>query len=530
MKNIINKKTIVAGIISFLFLLFLLFQHQFLFMNHDDYGYASLSYAYIVDGVNGLDYSFKEIFEFINGHYQIWGGRVLYFLLEIILFRYTGLFGYRIVQSLAIFGIFFIIYKILEQNFGEKIENWKLALTTFILYGLIEIATFKEGIFWISASVTYVVPIVFLMLFIYIYCFKFNNKVFKSNFKKYLLIFTMCILLFLASFSQEQVGVASVSFILIYTIYNFVKTKKINWIDIIFLVVAIVGFLILALAPGNEVRQQHPTSIGFYQLPFIERIFSSIKGTITGNFCQQNKLFGIFFFTTSLIVCIQNIFKNNGYKIINIISLFSITIITIFMFIKPEGYFTYLYEIFQDNKMLSYFIILITLLQLGLLVYSFTIYLVNKKADILLIIFYCAIMSQAAMAIAPHFAIRSSIIFEFLYIIIGIKVIGDLYVNDHLKKIITYMLIPLLLICSLNMFIITKGYYENYQVNYNNDLKLKEVSKKIKNGEEIKKVELEKLPNDMYSEHQPYQDGFEYISFYIHQYYDLPEDLIIVYN
>lgn len=524
------KDTILVAGIALVFLIFLIIQHQFLYMYHDDYGYASLSYAYLVEGASGTNYSLGQVFEFLNGHYQIWGGRILFFFFEIILLGYTGLTGYRIVQVLAIFGIFFCLYKIMHKILGEKVERWKLALVCMILYGIIEIMTFRSGIFWITAAVLYVIPILFLFIYIYMYMFKIKGNEANTKAKNILYMCIMGVCIFLATFSQEQVGVASLMFVLIYTVYNAIKNKKVSRLDIVMSIIAIIGFTILMVAPGNELRKEHPTSIEFYQKPFIERTFQGIKSTIEGNFGADNKIFGLLFFSTVLIASVQNIRKKIGIKWINYVSLLSTTGISMLMLIKAEGYFSYLYSMVQQHKYILAIAILCTLLQLLLIAYSITIYLWNKKQEGLINIFYCAIISQGVMIVAPYFASRSSIIFEILYCCIALKIIGDVYKEKNAKQIVTCLMIPFLCICLLNMITITKGYYENSKVNYENNQKLQAVSEQIKNGENITEVTLKELPNILYSGEQPYTEGNDYIKYYMRQYYNLPEDFVINYE
>lgn len=52
-----------------------------MWLYHDDYGYVSLSYAYIVEGVNGHSFNIKQLLSFLIGHYNNWGGR--YYILEL---------------------------------------------------------------------------------------------------------------------------------------------------------------------------------------------------------------------------------------------------------------------------------------------------------------------------------------------------------------------------------------------------------------------------------------------------------------
>ena len=112
MKNFFEKYGV--GIIFLIFFLIVLIQHQFMYIYHDDYGYASLSYAYNVENVEGHDVNLEQIVEFLKGHYEVWGGRILTFFYEIILLT-NGLWLYRLVQSIVITLIFFLIYKIVKK-------------------------------------------------------------------------------------------------------------------------------------------------------------------------------------------------------------------------------------------------------------------------------------------------------------------------------------------------------------------------------------------------------------------------------
>ncbi len=513
-----NNIPIIA--IFSVFAIFLIWQHQFLYLYHDDYGYASISYAYQVKGVEGTQFSFAQIIEFLQGHYQIWGGRILYFFLEIVLLHYTGLAGFRIIQALAIWGIFFLIYKIMKKVLDGKVKDWILALVSIILYGVTEIMTFRTGLFWISASVLYVIPIFSLLLFVYLYTFKEPSKA-RTVF--------LVISIFMATFSQEQVGIASLMYIVICTGYNAIKNKKLNKLDICLTIVSCIAFAILMLAPGNELRKQHPTSIGFYQTPFIQRTLTGITETITGNFSQYNKIFGFFFFATALLFNIKCIQKNLGIKWLNCISLISTAGIFLMTFIKPEGYFDYVYHL-KEGTLYTIFIAGITLLQLGCIAYTISIYLWDKDAKSLLFLFYCAIISQGVMIVAPYFALRSSIMFEYLYYLIGLNIIGDIYIEKDCKTIIACTFTPFLLLCICNMALITKGYFENSKVNKENDLALKSVQQQLEAGNEIHEVTLQKLPDISYSGEQPYTEGNDYILHYMKEYYNLPEDFVIQYQ
>ncbi len=523
-----NREKIFLVVIFSIFTVFLIFQHQFLYLCHDDYGYGALQYVEgVTTDVKGTDYSFFRIFEFLKGHYINWGGRIVAFFFEIVILHYFNLQGFRIIQSLIILGIFILIYKILRKCLDEKINSPLIALVTVILYGVTELGTFNHGFFWISASVAYVFPIFFLFLFIYQYSFARNEN--QSLLKKILKNIIITISIFLATFSQEQIAVASLTYILSFTIYHIVKNKKINKLDIFFSIISIISFLTLILAPGNEIRKQHPSNSGYYQLPFLQQIKIGILNTIEGNFNENNKIFSYLFFGTTILFGIKNLKKDIGFKKLNVLSLISVYGIFLLTFIKPQGYFKFLIY-FSENNLYKIGIIVITLLQLCLIAYTITIYLWNRNLKELVVLFWAGILSQGGMIITAFFPLRASIIFEYIYYIIAILILGDVYLEKNIKEIVICSVVPFLLFCILNIVRITNGYLENSKINKENEKKLTTASRQIKNGEDVDKIILKKLPNVLYCGEQPYMDGYDYILGWMKEYYNLPSEIDIQYE
>jgi hypothetical protein len=212
MKKVLKNKYII--IMFILFLIFLIIQHQFLYLYHDDYGYASLSYAVDVKNVVGHNFNFSDAINFLGQHYNSWGGRILFFFAEVMLLG-TSLEAFRIVQSIVIFLIFVLIYLIGKDNL--KITDWKIALTTIMLYGVFNIFVIRDGIFWITASVLYVFPILFVLSFVYFYN-KYKDYHFVSRTKEILFKVFCIFLVFCASFSQEQIAAAMVFYVFIISI------------------------------------------------------------------------------------------------------------------------------------------------------------------------------------------------------------------------------------------------------------------------------------------------------------------------
>ena len=525
MKNFFEKYGV--GIIFLIFFLIVLIQHQFMYIYHDDYGYASLSYAYNVENVEGHDVNLEQIVEFLKGHYEVWGGRILTFFYEIILLT-NGPWLYRLLQSIVITLIFFLIYKIVKKCVQNKIDDRLLALCTVMCYGVFEIMLVRTGIFWASAAVSYLFPILPLLAFIYLYE-QSKEKDFKNLFTKIIFYLFCGILIFTATFSQEQISVAALGYILILTIYNIVKNKRVDKLDLIMCLVAILGFSILMLAPGNILRQQHPTSIEFYSKPIVERLELGIQNLIFGNFSNYTKIFNMIFYISIAYASYVVVKRKKGIKILSCLSLLSILFIIFVNMTQQTEYFEWVYGLLTNN-IYKKLVIVGFMFQFLLMFYSVIVYLYDEKKLKLINIVTIAIFSVGCMIIAPYFAPRSSIAFEILCLVFILYMFVQFYDSVTDKKMINFILVPTFVIFLCNVLIITNGYYKNSSINRENDKILTQVSERIDKGEDIRQVTLKKLNNILYSGDQPYMEGNDYITIYMKEYYNLPKDLDIIYE
>ncbi len=508
MRKILSNK--VFWIFTIFFFLVLL-EHQALWLYHDDYGYASLSYLFNYNGAIGMNTSFRDIIDFLIFHYNNWGGRILYFLIEIISLR-IGLPFYRFLQSLIITIIFVLIYKIVSKY--TKMNDYKLAIFSCACYGLFEIMTFRSGIFWPTASVLYIFPMLPFLLFIYLY------KPNMSGLKYFLCL----ILIFLASWSQEQTSTMALAFIGIYTLHDFILTKKFNLKNITMCLSSLIGFTLLLLAPGSMTRLN--SSADFANLSLITKIKYNLPLIISNVFGSYTKIFTILFF----LVCFYWIYmcqkKENKFKLFNKVALISDISILIYTALREEGYFSYFFNL-VDNNIYKNFMMIVLTLQLGLILLTVLVYFYNQKKYLLIYLIISSCCSLAVMLVAPYYPLRSNIMFNIVFFIIALytfAIILKTKINTQ------YILIPLLIISFINFAAISFGYYVNNKVNVYNDKILKESSVQIKNGNIITSIELKKLPDALYAIEMPYDENYDYIKTYMKYYYDLPQDVLLEYK
>ncbi len=509
-----DKKKVL--LVFFIFFTILLFQHHFMWLYHDDYGYASLSYVGDIYKLHNLGFhtTIADIYKFCIYHYNNWGGRVLYFFFECNIMRF-GIHAVRIIQSLAFTLIFYYIYKILSYLF--KKEDYKLAIFIASLYGVFELALYKDGILWFTASILYIIPLLPLLIFIYRYVLKNKNK-------SILDILIGCILIFLASFSQEQVSALVVGFIILYELDKAIKNKKFEIKELPVIISSLIGFVILLLCPGNKNRMSMTPD--FYNLSLLSRLKKTIPDCIMTNFGEDTKIFTLIFFLAIAFIAYENLINKKNKKLykLNILSLLSSIFILLFSFIKTEGYFRYVLYL-NDNFIYKAFVFGIIIIQLLLIVYSISLYFYQKKKILLSEIFVASLGSQVVMFIAPYYSLRCVLMMQImLFIIIG-YVAYEFYKKNGYK-----LFIPLIIILIINYAAVTAGYINNNYENSYNDKVLTETSEKIKNGEDIKYIELKKLKSTSHASCLAYEEGYDYIYKYMKIYYSLPEDIVIEYK
>lgn len=506
MRQFIKKHSVL--LIFIIFLVIILIENHFVWLYHDDYGYASLSYLPGFTGCKEMNCSIKDILSFLKFHYNNWGGRILYFFIEILLLR-GGLKLFHIVQSIITMFIFYLIYKIASRNKN----NIYLAIVTVLCYGLIEMGVLRSGVFWATAVVLYLFPMLPFLLFVYIY--KPNIKIWKK---------ILClILIFISCFSQEQVGVLCISYVGLYFLYDIIKNKKINISNLIMLISGGVGFLLLILSPGTKVRESMSPS--FYNLGLISKLKLTIPDILGNIFGQYNRLFTFFLLVTCSYYSYLVIKNKIGNKKINMIYFFSNLIVLFGQIINSNGYFSYLYYLFNNNLYRNV-VIIISVLQVILLFIPMIKYFYHHNLNVFNYLIVGAVLSQFAMALSPYYPLRSILMFMYIFFIIFVYTFNCIK-DINIKKSI---IIVLFVFEALNTIRIIAGYKENYYIHKYNDSVMKKVSLQIKKGKKIEKINLKKVPDTWYGSDEPYIIERQKIEKYMRHYYDLPKSIKFKYH
>lgn len=506
----LKNKDIWIKILFGLFLAFLLIQHHFVYMYHDDYGYLSLGYGTYEGGFTGFNYGISDIINFLKWHYMNWGGRVLYFFFEIIFMR-AGLWVMQLVQSVIIFSIFLSIYKLLKSHVEES-KRVILAALVILSYGLISLATLNQGVYWYTAAVLYLWPFCPFLLGIRSY-----NKYLSTN-KKFWISISI-ILTFLAAFSQEQMGVLVAMYYGFSMLQEFFdKNKEIyhRAIRIVQFFVAFVGMLIVVLSPGNAVRSASiPDS--FQSLSLLGKLKRQIPIVLDMNFGADNRLEVIMVCFAGLL-CSYLIYKkaylNRKLAIVNMAVQFAA-----FALVGSNG-------TLNAYKTLNEFVILVWLVAYS---YNIVMYFIREEKKFIAWLYLAGGASQVAMFVVYSITTRIHIFFEIMLFFVIVALIYDFLVIIAFKKWATYGIIGYLCVASsYHASVILKGYADNATMNVYNSKVLSSGETTVdENGETC--VVLHKLKDPEYSGKMSYEadalTNYYYIDIWMKNYYGYDQNV-----
>lgn len=223
-------------------------QYKYIGFYHDDYGYASLSYA---TNNPTSQVTIENILSYLHWHYLNWGGRILFFFFQIIAMQ-LGMSHFMLIQSIINCMILFFTYKTLCLIYEAKNNSTRyVLLASFLsLYLLIRLNVYRDTSFWATASAIYIWPLLPLSIGIYL-----SYIVALCENRKKIIYCTIVLCFFMAGFSQEQIALASVLFMPAFALFVLQrKTHAYKGLIACGILPALTGFAILYSAPGNYVR------------------------------------------------------------------------------------------------------------------------------------------------------------------------------------------------------------------------------------------------------------------------------------
>ena len=486
----------------FVIVILLYIHHKYVFMYYDDFGNASLSYSKEIEGVIGTNFNFSQLLESAIYTYNNYGGRVLYGMIASVLLK-RGIKPFMMTQVFVITGIILLIHLIVSKMTKKK--GIIIPICCMILYSLFDISLLRHGIYWASASILYVWPLLPLLALIYYYLVVIE-KIKKKNKPSYILYVLINIpLIILAVFSQEQIGVALLSFLFIYIIFDHIKNeKKYLKYDLFTLILSILTYLAIFLAPGNWKRMSKSTD--FANMSFLGKIRLNLPRIMDLLFKVKTSVFINIFLVILLLFMIYYIIKKS--KKSKKYYLLSLPVMGMIL-----GLIIYDKKLYTDIILLFY---LGTIVLISAFI-SLLIYYIDNKNMKMIAFPISAICSVFCLLMAPYLVERAAIPCIFIMFISIISIGLELMQKN---KTIKTLIILLFVICTyygaLNYINVYKGYKANYNTSLNNYKKL------YNNKKNRGTIELCKVENSTYGSTQPYETNHDY---WIRQYFDIPYEV-----
>lgn len=372
----------------------------------------------------------------------------------------------------------------------------------------------RNSIFWASASTAYLFPLLPFFMLVYVTQKKSERYIISAS-----------ILSFLAAFSQEQIAALTIVYIIFYIVIEWFLKRQKDKKQIVFLLFSLLGFGILMLAPGNQMRLD--TTSSFANLGLFQKLMTTIPAIISGVFATYNGMFLTLFFIAVFIISFINLIKYRSNLLIKFCSFSNVIIVCLSLLMEGNNYFTY-FASMTSNSTILLFINFIYLAQLLGMVISICYCCYKEREFLMLELFLGGLASSAVMLFAPYYPPRSSIPFIFVMFIPIIYVIGNVLAKR--KDISNILICTLCIISFINYATIVRGYFKNNEANQYNDSVLISSAQKIQSGEKLDKIVLKKLVDPTYGGDMPYYENCEYILEWMKNYYSIPQDVEIIYE
>lgn len=272
MNNFLNKRiesekviTIIVIIICCIAIMPLLYLAIYSRPCVDDYCYSAQTHNLVMEKGFNLISLIKEAIKVDIHFYNTWQGL---YSSAFILSLQPGIFGeqyYFIGVWLLILFMFGCLYFFIKTIFKDilKIKKYTLLITTVSLTTVLAgLRSPVEGLYWFNGAWNYM-PFLFLNLV----NIAFLLRVLYLN-KKVNIAYSV-ILSFIISGGNHVTSFLNIMILTIYSIVTFKKSKA----GIISLISAIIGFIIMYIAPGTSIRQAELNNQGI-----METILISIRG------------------------------------------------------------------------------------------------------------------------------------------------------------------------------------------------------------------------------------------------------------
>lgn len=256
---------------------------------HDEFVYSAIY------GTEEKIHSFNDILKSTYNLYLTHNGRAITHMVLMLLLQSGNIF--RSVINSIMFSI--LIFELIQFSSLKKSNNYLKISVIILLFPLLwcKIPAFGETIIWFAGSLNYLWTTTALLLLINI-----SQKIFvQENEYKGIKLFLLCSFSFIVASLHEMTGIVAITIIGLMLIWLFLKNKKINKTLLMSVISSCIGFLIIILSPGSNVRkiaelQTMDTVPDLFQR--LKTALIMLKGTVIDNWF----IFTIIGFTITCLV------------------------------------------------------------------------------------------------------------------------------------------------------------------------------------------------------------------------------------
>lgn len=382
---------------------------------------------------------------------------------------------WNILNALATSSLYFLIIKLVKPK--------QITLTSIILIlGILLIGNdmFTQIYLWIAGNITYFVPLVLILIYLYMIDYYLKNK---KLFKWYIYVVWFILNLMIPMF-VEHMGVIMIIINLSLLIYLSLKQRNFNKLFLYSLLVSFISFLSMVLSPGTAARVAFEAS-SFNNASLFEKIMINLPNFIQYTITKNNFL--LIIFPVSFIYLgfgkTNNRYLRFLISLVNIIPLMVIALNVVNSpwfnentFISIVRKVNFLYE--MNFVTISYWLIYLI---------SFFILLLLHFKDRQAVIFYflLGMLANGVMLLSPIWGSRTSLFTVYMLIITNLFVISEINFKN-MRPIIVFGKLSIIVIMSIYIILYYNVYLQNNKRESDIDHQLKA---------NINIIEIEKIPD-----------------------------------
>lgn len=275
------------------------------------------------DDCNFLDQArtYEDVFLHSKFLYLNWTGRFIQLILIPLVYKFSILMLFiKILTIVLFFSIIIMIIKIFTFDYHNSINEKKINILNFIiLYSLIwfSLPSISENFFWLAGSISYLFPVFFFILSIFLMKKLYLNKDFNFISKKNSIFYiTAWILInFVNGAALEQIAVSYFFFLLALVLLNiFYYSNNLPKSFLLGLLPFFLGIFFSVTAPGNYERVVLMSHLSFFDklflfVPFILTAFFELGTVNNGKFLWLSivVLFLVYFNNKKLVFIKENL-------------------------------------------------------------------------------------------------------------------------------------------------------------------------------------------------------------------------------